>query len=139
MFVPQVVIKTSRCRSWSRRFELMGFRKLPCMLSTVAGVSSMGGSERSSDKDLDPQALPFSRAICNGRFHVSSPWEELSFPYVTSPLARRFPCSLQEGDILLKHLTMLSIPFCLGLLMEGGQISYLMGKVRKKLTSQAPF
>lgn len=109
------------------------------MLSTVAGVSSMGGSERSSDKDLDPQALPFSRAICNGRFHVSSPWEERSFPYVTSPLARRFPCSLQEGDILLKHLTMLSIPFCLGLLMEGGQISYLMGKVRKKLTSQAPF
>lgn len=41
VFVPQVVIKTSRCRLWPRRFELMGFRKLPCMLSTVAGVSSI--------------------------------------------------------------------------------------------------
>lgn len=83
VFVPQVVIKTSRCRLWSRRFELTCFRKLPGMLSTVAAVSRRGGSERSSDKDLDPQALPFSRAVCGGRFHVSGPWEECSFPYIS--------------------------------------------------------
>lgn len=110
MYAHQIVIKMSRCRPWSQRFELTCFRKLPCVLNTVAGVSSREGSEGSSDKDLDPQVLPVpeqfgARDSCG--WHLGG----MLIPLCLHWPGGDFHASHQEGDIMVKHLTLLSIPF----------------------------
>lgn len=78
------------------------------MLSTGAGAR--GGSEGSSDKDLDPRVLPVSRTVWGQGFMWAAPGSSAhSFP---SPLPRRRLRALhQEEGIMVEHLTLLSFPF----------------------------
>lgn len=118
----RVVIK--KCRSRPKTFELAWFKTL--FSSTCAEHCGRGGGESNPDKGLGPQVLPVSGPVWAG----DSCEQHLGGTHSVSLTSHR------ERNIMTKVSDPTLCPSSLVLLLEGRQMAYPMGEIRKSLASE---
>lgn len=118
----RVVIK--KCRSRPKTFALAWFKTL--FSSTCAEHCGRGGGESNPDKGLGPQVLPVSGPAWAG----DSCEQHLGGTHSVSLTSHR------ERNIMTKVSDPTLCPSSLVLLLEGRQMAYPMGEIRKSLASE---